>query len=70
MNTGWLCPRCTKSNAPSVKSCDCQPFTFTPLYTTAPVVRTYCGLCGQEIAFGVSHACYVGPYGVGMRPWE
>lgn len=23
MNEGWICPRCRKSNAPDVKSCDC-----------------------------------------------
>lgn len=24
MNTGWICPRCDKVNAPDIKSCDCK----------------------------------------------
>jgi len=24
-NVGWICPRCNKVNAPTVKQCDCQP---------------------------------------------
>lgn len=27
MNEGWICPRCRKSNAPDVKSCDCSDDT-------------------------------------------
>jgi hypothetical protein len=24
MNEGWICPRCSKVNAPDVKACDCE----------------------------------------------
>lgn len=25
LNTGWICPRCQKVNAPSVQQCSCPP---------------------------------------------
>lgn len=33
-NTGWMCPRCKKINAPSVLSCSCQPEQETPTRVT------------------------------------
>ena len=42
-NTGWLCPRCKKVNAPHVRQCDCEPDAvaikgFVPeTYSKAPI---------------------------------
>ena len=36
-NKGWICPRCNKVNAPSVKSCDCvEPIWVTPYFYYYP----------------------------------
>lgn len=43
-NTGWICPRCRKVNAPDVKQCDCSDgycgYPYTPVKSTPwyPVV--------------------------------
>ncbi len=35
--TGWICARCSKSNAPHVNSCDCVPtYGTTPYYPYVP----------------------------------
>ena len=37
MNEGWVCPRCDKVWAPSVKSCDCEPREWQP-YGEVPLM--------------------------------
>jgi hypothetical protein len=40
-NTGWICARCQKSNAPHVNSCDCLPTTQTLPYVPNPFFPIY-----------------------------
>ncbi len=35
MNTGWICPKCRKANAPWIASCDCIS-VCSPQYPTHP----------------------------------
>jgi len=38
-NYGWICVRCSKSNAPHVNSCDCSPVQQAiPYYPYAPIL--------------------------------
>jgi hypothetical protein len=37
-NTGWICARCQKSNAPFIASCDCKPIEKTLPYQPYPFI--------------------------------
>lgn len=32
-STGWICPKCQKSCAPTLLHCDCSQWTFQPYQT-------------------------------------
>lgn len=49
--TGWICPRCSKSNAPSLKHCDCQAAL------SFPDLEGACSVCG----LGRNQACSRNP---------
>jgi hypothetical protein len=36
MNTGWICPRCQRVNAPWKEGCDCMPYCPWPIINPFP----------------------------------
>ena len=53
--SGWLCPRCNRVNAPWVRQCDCSNNTWTPTWTDGKWWKTQI-TCGKADAntFGSS----------------
>lgn len=48
MNTGWICPRCHKSNAPTITTCDCHqlPVSSGTVAFIPSCLHDACPACG------------------------
>lgn len=61
MLSGWICPRCGASNAPSVARCACSSLS---IYPTGGFLCT----CGRYVSFGETHFCTWPPPNTPL-PW-
>ncbi len=55
-NTGWICPRCNKVNAPSVQQCSCSPSNGNGYGGYLGRLAPTCHMCGQFLGMG-THVC-------------